>query len=86
MAIPTAYAITEINDVLLIACPHCSKIHQVLATTGRLVPIVSQCDNSLQYVITATMKEKSFVTAIKGYYYDVERKKNRKSKQKEGDE
>jgi hypothetical protein len=60
---------------IIVLCPHCSQIHEHPASTGRLVEIPAACDGSLTYSISATMKEVAVVSALKGYFYDLERKR-----------
>jgi len=81
---PLARAIVEVGGELLILCPFCPSIHRIPASTGRLVSIESTCVESKgrTYIVGATMKETSFMSAIRGYYYDVDRKKKRGAKHK----
>jgi len=83
MSTQTAYALYEINEELLILCPHCSEIHQIPKNTGRLVPIPAFCNAALTYIVSPTLKHKSFVSAMKGYVYDLERKRMKKQNQRD---
>lgn len=73
----TAFAIRDVNDVVLVLCPFCSRVHEHPASTGRLtVNVPAPCrDGQLTYTLSATMRDVSFASAIKGYIYDLDKKK-----------
>lgn len=86
-----ATAICEVDDKVVVICPHCTAIHaHDKATTGRLIEIPAACDETLRYVIPETMKVRTLNSALNVYRYEAERKRQqyirKKSKQpKEAD-
>ena len=72
----TAFAIRDIADTVIVLCPLCSQIHEHPSATGRLtVQTPAPCAPDQTYAISATMRDVSFASAIKGYIYDLDKKK-----------
>jgi hypothetical protein len=73
----TATAILELNNNVLVVCPHCTNVHSHdAATTARLIAIPAQCDAEKSYVIGETMKSRNLLSALNTYKYETERKRN----------
>jgi hypothetical protein len=80
----TATAVFECDGELFVSCPHCSNIHKYkTADTPRLIEIPAMCDDTLKYVVTATMKPRNFTACLHLYKYESKRKSEQYRKRKE---
>jgi transposase-like protein len=79
-----AVAIVESNGLVTVTCPYCPHLHQHESTVGRLtVQVPAVCNPLLTYTVSATMKEKSLLAALKGHAYDLAKKKKSRRSAKE---
>jgi len=79
-----ALAILEQNAVVTVMCPYCSRLHEHPAGTGRLnIPTPSGCSPDKFYTLSATMKERSLISALKGYTYDLKKKQRARAARKQ---
>ena len=70
-----AQAIYDDEAGVIVVCPLCEKMHKHSSTTGRLINIPAMCDASRFYKISATMRPKSVYSAMRGYIYDLNRRR-----------
>lgn len=79
----TATALCEIDDNVLVICPHCACVHQhPIATTGRLIEVPAGCGEERTYIIPETLKGRALLSAMNVYRYETERKRQQYHRRK----
>lgn len=82
-----AFAIAELDDKLLVLCPHCHSIHLYDSkTTPRLIEIDAMCDKEKKIKVGEKMKESKIFYALSLYTYEKERRRNKYHSKKKKEE